>query len=86
MKIFKIARVPYDDLDNPCPKCGFTSHFIPNPSNPTIYECASCKYMWNPSNESAEDNLSDIDADSMTLRDVGWGTDEDYGPSASEIL
>jgi hypothetical protein len=27
-----------------------------------------------------EDNLSDVDADAMTLRDVGWGTDEDYGP------
>lgn len=32
------------------------------------------------------DNLSDVEADAMTLRDAGMGTDEDYGPAASEIL
>jgi len=32
-----------------------------------------------------EDMYSDVDADSMTLRDAGWGTDEDYG-SASDML
>lgn len=26
-----------------------------------------------------EDILSDVEADAMTLRDVGWGTEEDYG-------
>lgn len=26
-----------------------------------------------------DDNLSDVEADAMTLRDAGWGTDEDYG-------
>jgi flagellum-specific peptidoglycan hydrolase FlgJ len=26
-----------------------------------------------------EDNLSDVEADAMTLRDAGYGTDEDYG-------
>lgn len=25
-----------------------------------------------------EDNLTDGEADAMTLRDAGWGTDEDY--------
>ena len=35
--------------------------------------------------DQTEDNLSDIDADSMTLRDAGYGTDEDYG-SASDVL
>lgn len=32
-----------------------------------------------------EDMYSDVDADAMTLRDAGWGTDEDYG-SASDML
>lgn len=26
-----------------------------------------------------DDDLSDIEADMMTLRDAGYGTDEDYG-------
>jgi hypothetical protein len=26
-----------------------------------------------------EDSLSDVEADAMTLRDAGYGTDEDYG-------
>ena len=26
-----------------------------------------------------EDNLSDVEADAMTLESCGWGTDEDYG-------
>lgn len=26
-----------------------------------------------------DDGLTDVEADAMTLRDVGWGTDEDYG-------
>ena len=26
-----------------------------------------------------EDNLSDVEADAMTLASAGWGTDEDYG-------
>lgn len=29
--------------------------------------------------EEPEDNLSDVEADAMTLRDAGMGTDEDYG-------
>lgn len=29
--------------------------------------------------EPTDDNLSDIEADAMTLRDAGMGTDEDYG-------
>ena len=27
----------------------------------------------------AEDGLSDVEADAMTLASAGWGTDEDYG-------
>lgn len=26
-----------------------------------------------------EDGLTAVEADAMTLRDIGWGTDEDYG-------
>ena len=26
-----------------------------------------------------DDGLTDVEADALTLRDVGWGTDEDYG-------
>ena len=26
-----------------------------------------------------DDGLTDVEADAMTLRDAGWGTDEDYG-------
>lgn len=26
-----------------------------------------------------EDNLTDVEADAMTLASAGWGTDEDYG-------
>ena len=38
-------------------------------------------------NEQCEDdNLSDAEADAMTLRDAGWGTDEDYGSGASDML
>lgn len=29
--------------------------------------------------EEPNDNLSDVEADAMTLRDAGMGTDEDYG-------
>jgi hypothetical protein len=29
--------------------------------------------------EGYEDDLSDVDADAMTLGSAGWGTDEDYG-------
>lgn len=29
--------------------------------------------------EADEDGLSDAEADAMTLRDAGMGTDEDYG-------
>jgi hypothetical protein len=32
-----------------------------------------------------EDNLSDVEADAMTLRDAGYGTDEDYG-YASDVI
>jgi hypothetical protein len=39
-----------------------------------------------PAEEITEDTLTDPEADAMTLRDAGWGTDEDYGPGASETL
>ena len=29
--------------------------------------------------EESGDGLTDAEADAMTLRDCGWGTDEDYG-------
>lgn len=32
-----------------------------------------------PEPDAPEDNLSDAEADAMTLRDAGMGTDEDYG-------
>lgn len=47
-------------------------------------EAQEYPYM-NDREDDHEDNLSDMDADSMTLRDAGWGTDEDYG-SASDVL
>lgn len=31
-----------------------------------------------------EDNLSDVEADAMTLASAGWGTDEDYGYAGDE--
>lgn len=31
-----------------------------------------------------DDGLTDVEADAMTLRDAGWGTDEDYGYYGSE--
>lgn len=30
-------------------------------------------------NDEPDDNLSDIEADAMTLASAGMGTDEDYG-------
>ena len=32
-----------------------------------------------------EDNLSDVEADSMTLASIGWETDEDYGYFGEEF-
>jgi hypothetical protein len=29
--------------------------------------------------QEPEDNLTDVEADAMTLASAGWGTDEDYG-------
>jgi hypothetical protein len=34
---------------------------------------------WDKAQDDCEDNLSDVEADSMTLASAGWGTDEDYG-------
>ena len=31
-----------------------------------------------------EDNLSDVEADAMTLASAGWGTDEDYDYSGED--
>ena len=36
--------------------------------------------------DESEDNLSDVEADSMTLVSAGWGTDEDYGYYGGEDI
>ena len=35
--------------------------------------------------EEPGDNMTDVEADADTLRSAGWGDDESYGPSASEM-
>jgi hypothetical protein len=36
--------------------------------------------------DESEDNLSDVEADSMTLASAGMGTDEDYGYYGGEDI
>tara|TARA_B100000614_G_C14562911_1_gene497828 strand:+ start:4271 stop:4471 length:201 start_codon:yes stop_codon:yes gene_type:complete len=38
-----------------------------------------------PYDGADEDGLTDVEADAMTLRDCGMGTDEDYGFAADII-
>lgn len=40
-------------------------------------DCPMCQLM--REEEPQEDGLSDEEADRMTLRDAGYGTNEDYG-------
>jgi hypothetical protein len=34
---------------------------------------------WEDDYDPTEDALTDVEADSMALAGIGWGTDEDYG-------
>jgi len=44
-----------------------------------LYRCSSDVYNEPKTDDEPGDNLSDAEADAMTLRDAGMGTDEDYG-------
>lgn len=37
-----------------CPKCEKEGAYIDNASNPTIFQCASCKHQWNPDNQKVK--------------------------------
>lgn len=43
------------------------------------------EYPEPPYDEADEDGLTDVEADAMTLRDAGWGTDEDYNFGAGSF-
>jgi hypothetical protein len=57
---------------------------------PTVSDFLRGVHAWNEyldgwrESQDTEDNLSDVEADAMTLASAGWGTDEDYGYAGDE--
>ena len=66
-----------------CPECGY--EFEAGVDQITeIISCPSCGEPIGVNAEQEPDESMDGDFDSG-MRDAGFGTDEDYGPGASEI-
>jgi hypothetical protein len=72
-----------------CEICDGPGTFLGNMGNHAVYRCRNCGMMFdvegvegdldNDDVQDWEDDLSDVEADAMTLASAGMGTDEDYG-------
>ena len=78
------SRLACGDVKNhTCEQCGTSVRL-----DGEFYECITCGHTnlgdyncdaYYEEEPECDDGLSDVEADGMTLRDAGWGTDEDYG-------
>jgi hypothetical protein len=72
------GRQPYDEP-------GYYDTSVPGQEHRLCdHENGECNVEEYDDEEDTEDNLSDVDADSMTLASAGMGTDEDYGYFGSD--